>query len=175
MVAQHLAGLLAAAEAPAGQPALLGDDEIDRAVAADRQHVVVLAEVRVGLAVLHVGPVAAEVGEDRLLGLGVLRHLTRQRQQRHRLLQRDVGGQEVLRQRGALGLLALRRLAKLDVGAEAPIAQRDLQLAVGVKAQHLGATGLCLDAVGLADLARVLAFGIVRASDERAELAELQR
>ena len=44
----------------------LRDDEIDGAVAADLQHVVVIAEIGVGLAVLDIGAIAADAGDDRL-------------------------------------------------------------------------------------------------------------
>ena len=72
----------AAAKPRAASPALLRDDEIDRPVAADLQHIVVAAEVGVGLAMLHVGAVAADAGEDRLAARRMARHLPRQGEQR---------------------------------------------------------------------------------------------
>ena len=124
------------AEAPPREPALLGDDQVDRAVAADLQHVVVVAEIGVGLAVLNVGAVAPDAGEDRLLRFRVNCHLARQREKRHRLIERQIGRREALGQRRALRLFAL---AELDVGAEAAVAQRDLVARFGVGAQDLDA------------------------------------
>ncbi len=112
----------AAAESRCARAALLGDDEVDRPIAADLQHVVVAAEIGVGLAVLHIGAVTPDAGEDRLAARGMPRDLARQGKKRERLLQRHVIGLESARQRPAFGLLAL---ALLDVIAEAAIAQRD--------------------------------------------------
>src|SRR5271165_4658074 len=47
----------AAAETRCPRAGLLGDDEVDRPVGADLQHLVVAAQIRVSLAVLHVGAI----------------------------------------------------------------------------------------------------------------------
>src|SRR5208283_3368441 len=79
----------AVAKAPPGQAAFLGDDEIDRAVAAKRENILVLADVRIGLAVLDIGTEAADPCKDRLLALGMFGDLARQRQQGDRLGEGD--------------------------------------------------------------------------------------
>ena len=87
--------------AAGGAPAalLLGDDEIDGTVSTDLEHVVVLAEIGVGAPVLNIGPVAAEIGEDRLAGFRVFGDLARQGQQPQSLVEIDVAGAESLGQR----------------------------------------------------------------------------
>ena len=106
--------------------------------------------------------------------VGMARDLARQRQKRERLFQRHVGGASAARQRRALGLLAL---ALLHVVAEAAVAQRDLLAGRRVLAEHAHARPVALGAFGARrrQNAGELAFGIVRAADEGAVLAELQR
>src|SRR5215207_8232207 len=64
LLAERAAGVALAAAAEGGA-AFFRDDEVDRPVGADRQHVVVLLEVGVGLGVLDVRAVAADADEDR--------------------------------------------------------------------------------------------------------------
>src|SRR5208282_570008 len=172
MLAEKAAGT--AAEARAAGAALLGDDEVDRAVGADFEHVVVAAEVGVGLAVLDIGAVPADAGQDRLAARRMPRHLARQREEREGILERHVLGLQATRQRGSFRLLAL---ALLHVVAEAAAAQRDLFARFRVFAEHAHAWTIALAAFGPARRqdAGVFALGIVRAADEGAELAELQR
>ena len=87
-------------------------------------------EIGVGLAVLDIGAEAADAGQDRL---AVFRDACRPRaaataapSARSRSTS---SGAEPFGNAGALGLLALDRLAELDVGAEAAVAQRDLEAA----------------------------------------------
>src|SRR5690606_31736883 len=95
-----------------------------------------------------------------------------QRQQRQRLLMVDVLDLPALGQAGALGLLAF---AALDVGAEAAVLEHDLLGRVGILAQRpVLVLAAVLARLG-AELARIAALRIVRAADERAVLAELQR
>src|SRR4051812_28486576 len=106
-------------------------------------------------------------------------HLARQRQKFHGELQRHGLAGRAARNGLALGLLAL---AELDVGAEAAVAHGDVEAGDRVPAENPDA-GLAAFAVrrlafaisGRRELAGVLALRIVRASDEGAELAELQR
>ena len=123
----------AAAEARGARAALLGDDEVDRPVCPDLQHVVVAAQIGVGLAVLHIGPVTPDAGEDRLAARGMARDLARQGQQRQRLFERHVLGLQAARQRRALGLLAF---ALLHVVAEPAVAQGHLFAGLRVLAEH---------------------------------------
>ena len=89
-----------------------------------------VAEVGVGLAMLHVGAEAADAGDDRLAVFGMLADLARQRQQcRARDSRSTSSGGSALRQAGALGLLAVYGLAELDIGPEAAGAQRDFEAA----------------------------------------------
>jgi len=94
----------AVAKAPSGQAAFLGDDEIDRAVAAKRENILVLADVRIGLAVLDVRTKAADSGKDRLLALRMFGDLARQRQQGGGLGEGDFALFNRLWQRDPLGL-----------------------------------------------------------------------
>src|SRR5262245_29240976 len=118
VVAERAAGIGAEA-ALARALGLLLLDQRDRAVEPDGEHVVAVREVGVGLAVLHVGAEAADAGQDRLAVVGMLADLARQREQAERAGEIDVVGRQPLGQAGALGLLALDRLAELQIGAEA--------------------------------------------------------
>src|SRR5208337_2577455 len=103
----------------------------------------------------------------------------RQRQQRDRLLQRDLFAIHAARQRGParLHLLVLAVLAALHIqpiGAT-PHGDRLAGFGIGPELAHAVLQHLTL---GLADLhreaARVLAGGIVRAADEAAVAPELE-
>ena len=153
---------------------LLGDDQIDRAVAADGQHVVLASDVRVGLAMLDIGPVAADSGKHRLAGFRMPRHLAGQREQQQRRLKVNLGGAETFRQGLALGLLAL---SQLDIRAEPPVAGGHVHIGRGVLAERADTVdrgGLAIAAAGR-ELARVFALRIVRAPHKGAELAQPQR
>src|SRR5579863_5461255 len=105
------------------------------------------------------------------------RDLARQGEQRERLLQSHVAGLKTFGQRRALRLLAL---ALLEVRAEAAVAQRDFFSGRGVLPQHAHARPLAVDALrlrlaGRRERPRKAALGIVRAADEGAVFAELQR
>ena len=135
-------------------------------------------EVRIGLAVLDVGPVAPDAGEDRL-----------------------AGGRDAWRPRAAAtaarapsrastsaGFMPLGSDERFgfspspscDVGAEAAVAQRHLEAGFGIVAEQLHARAVAVALAGrrrsaARQRAGELAFGIVRAADEGAELAELER
>ena len=78
MIAERAAGIGAAA-APLLRPlgALLFDQR-HGAVEPDGEHVVARRQIGVGLAVLHVGPEAADAGNDRLAVVGMLADLARE-------------------------------------------------------------------------------------------------
>ena len=164
----------AGAEPRAASPALLGDDKIDRPVAADVQDVIVAAEIGVGLAVLNVRAVAADAGEYRFAARRVARHFARQSEQLERLFKRYIVSAQSLRQRGTLGLLAL---PLLDVFAKAPVAQSDLFAGRGILAEHPDAWPIALGGLRARRRKnpRVLTLWIARAADEGAVFAELQR
>src|SRR5208337_868577 len=148
----------AVAKAPPGQAAFLGDDEIDRAVAAKRENILVLADVRIGLAVLDIRTEAANPGKDRLLALRMLSDFARQRQQGHGLGEGD--------------------LALLHIGAKTALPHRNFGAARGVIAQNPDARPLAIGGtvrIGVRQSAREFAFGIIRAADKSAEFAEFQR
>src|SRR6185503_1990790 len=183
MFAERLPRVGAETAALAGIGFLLGDQG-DRAIEAYGQDVFAGIEIGVGLAVLDVGPEAADAGDDRLAVLRVDADFARQREQRQRLFQVDVVGRNAFRQAGALGLLdllfllALLRLRRLDllaelqIGAETAAAQRDLETGLRVLAQHLGRDRA---RSARAHLPREVAFRIVRAADEGAEASGFQR
>ena len=97
-----------------------------------------------------------------------------ERQQRQRLLVIDAVGGPALRQARALGLLAF---PALHIGAKPTVAQRDFFSRVRVLAEDFRTvlTATCLAVALLAELAGEAAFGIVRAADECAVFAELER
>ncbi len=163
------------AETTAGEPAFFGNDEIDRAVAADLEDILVLAYVRIGLAVLNIGAEAADTGEDRLLRLGMPCDLARQRQKPDRLFESQLVGGNRLRQRRPFRLVAF---ALLHIGTEPAVTQCDHFAGCGIDAQHFDAGAIAaLDRALLARIrqsARELAFGIIGTADEGAEFAELQ-
>src|SRR5262249_7491921 len=74
MVTERAARIGAEAAALAGIGAFLGNQR-DRAVEPDGEHVLARVEVGVGLAVLHVGAVAADAGQDRFAVLRALADL----------------------------------------------------------------------------------------------------
>ena len=106
-VLADLAQLLGRGALPA---AGLGEQR-HRAVHADRQHVVVGAEADEAV-VLDVGAVAVDAGLDRRAALGMAADLARQREQRERGLEVEIGGLEAGRQRGALEAVARRRAGR---------------------------------------------------------------
>src|SRR4051794_6402902 len=139
LLAERAARVALAAAAVDGA-AFLRDDEVDRAVGADRQHVVVLLEVGVGLGVLDVGAVAADADEDRRARLRVRRDRLRQGEQPQRPLEVDRRRIGARWQRRALRLVALLdRLAELEEHAEAAVAQRHGQAGLRVLAEELHA------------------------------------
>ena len=93
-----------------------------------------------------------------------------------RLFKRDGRGVEILRDAGAFRLVLAFRLAELHEGAEAAGARGDHQAAlrIGAEFAHAVVAGCLRVAFGRADLAGVAAVGIIRATDEGTELADLQ-
>ncbi len=119
--------------------------------------------------------VAAEPGRDHLAGFRMLADIARQRNQRHRLFVVDIFGLPALRQRGALGILAV---AALDIGPETARTQRQFLAGGRIGAEVLRLvqrSAFSFAAVFGRKLAGIVAFRIVRAADEGAVFAELQR
>src|SRR5262249_37492506 len=77
MIAERAAGIAAAAALVGPLGALLLDQR-HGAVEPDGEHVVARREIGVGLAVLHIGPEAADAGNDRLAVVGMLADLARE-------------------------------------------------------------------------------------------------
>src|SRR3954452_6149461 len=118
----------------------------------------------------------ADAGQDRLPVIGMLADLARKREQSKRALEIKIVGRQTFRQAGALGLLTLDRLAELHVGPEPARAQRHFEAAHGILAELFHApVRAAIGAIARRELAGVAAFGIIRAADEAAELAELER
>ena len=90
MVAEHCAARRAAAKARGGRAGFFGDDQINGTIAADLQHIIVLAKIGIDLAVLQIGAEAAKCGQDRLAAGGMFGHLARQAEQPYGLFQRDI-------------------------------------------------------------------------------------
>src|SRR5271170_2843707 len=106
MVAERAAGVAAEAAARA-----LGDflrDQRHRAVEADVEHIVARLDIGVGLAVLDIGAVAPDPGDDGLAAFGVTADFPRQRQQLQRHFEIDGAGIGAAQKARALGLLAFR-------------------------------------------------------------------
>src|SRR5437660_2988446 len=140
MFAEHPRGRArGVAETPAGQSALLGDNEVDRAIFADAQNVVVLADASIGRAVLDVGTEAADPSQDRFLCLGMSGDLAGQRKQANCLGQGASLWINVFAQRDPLWLFPI---ALLDVGAKPAVAQGDLIPRGRVLAQNPDARSL---------------------------------
>src|SRR5260370_23317239 len=173
MVADRAGGIGADAAAARTARDLLGDQR-HGAVEADIEGLFGVLEVGVGLAVLHVGTEAADAGLDRLAALRVQPDLARQRQKLERHLEIDARRLGALGQSGTLRLLAVLAFAELDIRSEPAGAQRHFEAALRILAENLRAV---LDrAVGRhRERTRIAAVRIVRAADEGAELAELER
>src|SRR5690348_2029585 len=186
MLAQNLDrfGRAAAEFARLGQQA-------DRAVEADRQHVVVRRQRLVDLAVPDIGAEAADAGDDHFTVLRMRADVARQRQELERLLEIDVRGRDTLRERGAFGFFGRRRIgflrafsllarrlrrgfAELDVWAVRPLFERDDQAGLWISAELTRLRGRTVFAVLEAQSARVTAFGIAGTADEGAEAPELE-
>ena len=163
-----------------GGAALLGGQQIHRAIHADAQHILILGDVHIGRAALHIRPETANPGGDRLARFRIAADLARQRQQRQRALQLDIAGRDALGQGDTLGLLFLaHRLAKLDIIAVGAFAHGDRQAGAGIAPQFpraaIGQAALGAVAIGRdCQRSRIAAFGIVRAADEAAIAAQLQ-
>ena len=126
-----------AAAAPARTLRLLGDDQVDGPIGADRQDFVVAPDIGVGALMLHVRSVSPDPGHDRLAGLRVFGDLAWQREQAKRQFQIDIAGRSALGNGGAFGLLAiLLLLAELHEGAEAPVADADFQTGLRIRSQN---------------------------------------
>src|SRR5690606_10528496 len=111
--------------------------------------------------VRQIGPVAADAGRDRLAGFGMLADFARQAQQLERPVEIEIG--QVLRDRGALGILAV---AQLHVRSEAAGTARDRQAALRIGSDD--AIVFLAILRRLPELPSEIAFRIVRTSDEGA-------
>src|SRR5690606_18411794 len=118
-----------------------------------------------------------EAGVDHLAGVGMRPDLSRQGEELQGRFEVDLRGAHALRHRHALRLFAL---SELDVEPPRTFAHRDLLARRRVLAEHarpcreLGLGGMAVRALDR-EPPRVTAFGVIGASDEGAELAELQR
>ena len=148
---------------------LLGGQHFDRAVHADREHLVHRGQIRVLLDVAHVRAVAAD---RRLHGLTIFRvraDQPRQVEQHQRLVEVDGLDGPALGYARARRLRAVRtRLTTLYVGSETPSAQRDR--IAGVVAQQLIARARIVRAVRCRQRPRERTLGVLRAADERTTL-----
>src|SRR5690348_1303597 len=148
-----------------------------RAVEADGEHVVVLAERLVEILMLDVWAEAATGGDDLLAAVGMEAELARQGQKLQRRGEIDFHRRRAFGQAHALGLLALVAFAALDVGAVRALAHADGKVGRGIDAE-LARPGSQLVTVPVAVLEgerpRIAAIGIVRAADEGAKLAEAE-
>jgi len=156
--------------------AFLGNER-DRAVDPDLEELVHIRHVRVGLDVLHIGAIAPKVGDD---GFAILRapaHFARQRQEFETLFKIEIRHRPSVRNGRAPRLLALLRSgpAELRIGAEAAVLQQDAGCRSGLSPSTLPSGGISLLPCAAAEGAGEAASQIVRAADEGAELAELQR
>src|ERR1700732_5069141 len=121
----------------------------------------------------HEGSEAAESRGDRLAGLRMPADFARQRQQLQRHLEFDVGRRDVLRNAGALRLLAFGVIflfAELDVWPE-PSGLHD-DLAIGLRSLAQDSIGGCF-AVG-GERTGVAALRVIGAADKGAEFAGLE-
>src|SRR5262245_2817523 len=183
VLAQNLARVGAKTAALLWVGLFLGDQS-DGAIETDGEDVVAFLQVCVDLAVFDVRAETSDAGDDRLAVFGRQSDFARQRQQTERFLQVNIVGRHTFWNSGALGLfdfgfflapLRFRRLdllAELQIGPVAAPAQGHLKPGVRILTQDL----LALNAVGARrDLSREIAFRIVRAADESAKAAGLQR
>ena len=93
-------------------------------------------EIGVGLAVLDVGPEAADAGDGSARRPRDAADFARQRQQRERPSRESTSsGAMPFGSDGALRLFAFA-LAELHIGAEAAAAQSDLEAGLGIVAEH---------------------------------------
>ena len=113
----------------------LGDDEIDGAVAADLQHVVVIADIGVDLAVLNIGTIAPDAGRRSACPKPGASPTSRGNARSFSAsLKVDRGRRTALWQRRALGLFAFAELQRN--GTEAAVADRHRLAALRIVAEN---------------------------------------
>src|SRR5262249_36499815 len=117
---------------------------------------------------------AADAGEDRLAGFRMAPEFARQREQAERAVEVDVVKGNAARNASALRLLAVDGFAELHGGPKPAAAQRHFKSGGGIFAQALVAV-FRIALAGHRERAREAALGIIRAADEGAKLAELER
>jgi len=140
--------------------------QIDGAVEADRQDIVVPLQRDVGIAHPQVGPKAAETGADQLAALRVLSQISRQRQQCQRLVEIERFRINAARQRDALRLGCRRRLRLLRLGLALCLARRRRR--IGLLGGNRGRLGGAVALVG-----RFRRSAVSRVTGRGGSLAEL--
>src|SRR5690606_33539285 len=161
-----------AASEPAAARRFLGE-QIDGSVEPDREDLLDVGKVGIGSVVKDERAIATDAGSDEFPRLGVITHWAGQGEQLERALQRQRVRRPPPGQACALGFLAL---AELDVGPETAALEQHILSALRIDTEDTVADGFGRRAgrrVG--KLHRMAAFWIIRAADEGAELAELER
>ena len=162
---------LSAARARAAAVLLAFGEQRHRAVEADGEHILGRFQRGIAAVMLQIRPEAAEARHDRLADFGMQAHFARQRQQLQRCFQIDrLGGEALWECRPARGFSPFA--AQLHIGSEAPDFSAISSPVSGSMPSTRGSAVAVL--IAAPHLARVAAFGIIRAADEGAELAELQ-
>src|SRR6202163_426913 len=122
MIAQGFSGIGAKTTSARAFRNFFGNQR-DGPVQSDVEHLVAGLQAGIGFLMAHERAEAAEARGDRLPGFRMPADLARQRQQLLRPLELDIGRRDVLRNAGALRLLAIGvvlGLAELDIGTEPP-------------------------------------------------------
>ena len=165
-------GAVAATETSAARHLLR--DQVHRAVEPHGEDFLDIGQVGVCAVMQHERSVAPDAGSDRLARLGMQADFARKRQQLQGLFEGEAVGRPALGQRRAL---RFGSVAQLYIWAEPSRLQGNLEAAFGIGAEDAVAGPGFGRAAGcrIGKLHRVAALGIVRAADEGAELAQLQR
>src|SRR5579875_890523 len=152
-------------------PSRLFGQQCHRPVEADRQHIIVSAQRAEGIAVLDIGAETADAGDDRPARIGVPAELARQREQAQRAIEVDLGGAHAARKGNPFRLVLACGDAELDIMAVGALFQHDREAACRVGTERPFGGGLL--AVER-ERTGIPAVRIIRAADERPELAELE-
>src|SRR5690606_42071330 len=165
-------GVLSQGLERASAPLLLLGEQVYGAVQSDGQDVLIGRDGLVGLALAHIGTIAADSSGDLFTFMEA--ETAGKGEQSQGPWQVNLLWREVARQGRAFRLLALfLSLSKLHIEAVGALAQRNLQSCFGILAQDLWlATQLALVPLGNSQGARVAAVGIVGAADKAARLAD---
>ena len=157
--------------APAAAAVRRIGDTRHRRIHADVEDFGGAGQLRIFAVMEQIGTIAPQPRDDRLAAFRMRPDVARQAQEPQRIVQIEILGRNILRDRRALRLLAI---AELDIRSEPAAPLRHLEPAFGIGAERFGASVGAVAAARLREFARKFALGIVAARDEGPEAPAAQ-